>query len=66
MECHSYSRELRHAAREVEMMRHSLKSALDAVLIDELELSVSAIEEVKPIPSVELPEIPANTRTLSI
>ena len=72
-DCHEYSKQLRHAARELELFRHDLSSALTHLFIEALrqrELqrpapSVSAVEVIKPTPEVSLPEIPVAHKTVT-
>ena len=62
-----------HAARELELFRHDLSSALTHLFIEALrqrELqrpgpTVDAVEVIEPTPEVALPEIPAQHRTIT-
>ena len=54
---HSYARELRHAAREVEIFGHRVSSVFTAVFIDQLDRMTPVAELQPPIKKPSLPSI---------
>ncbi len=54
---HTCARELRHAAREIEVFGHRVSSAFTAVFIDQLDRMTTAMEVQPPIKKPSLPSI---------
>lgn len=54
---HSYSRELRHAAREVEVFSYRISTAFTACFIDQLDRMTPSVERSFTIKSPQLPPI---------
>ena len=71
---YSNAAEYKASAREMEVFRYRLSSAITAVFIEALQTQenlraapvVSAVESATPVPEVELPAIPAKNRTLAV
>lgn len=69
----SYAAQLKHAARSIDLLRYSVSHAITAVFLDALgqqehlrPAPTANVETVEATKNVELPEIPAKTRTLYV
>ena len=72
-DCHTYSKQFRDGARELDLFRHGLSSALTELFPEALRQqqlprpapTVSEVEVIEPTPEVSLPEIPAENRAVT-
>lgn len=54
---HSYARELKHAAREVEVFSHRISSAFTACFVDQLDRMTPDSERAFFVPTPQLPKV---------